>query len=198
MGAVSIDAMQDRTALTMGGLGVFSGIVSAAYGFTFEPEWLQPIARLFFLESGMVPIGAYYGVAIGLGVALCTGRLWAAPLLLITTMIAWSAAIHAALPIIKVGGNGTEPLRNVLAGLTSGALGAALTYAGVALAVSVLRRSSSGFLLVTGVGAMCGLLHALGEAHVVPMQTLYVVWQPAVAYCIGLAMAGASATAAPR
>src|SRR5262249_8552321 len=142
MAGVSVAAMQDRTALILGGLGLLSGIMSAAYGFTFEPEWLQPIARLFFLESGMVPIGAYYGIALGLGVALVTGRLWAAPLLLITTMIAWSAALHAAIPIIKFGANGTEPMRNVVAGLLSGAIGAAVTYVGAALAVPALRRFS--------------------------------------------------------
>ena len=45
----------------------------------------------------MMPIGFFYGVALAVGIALCTGRPWAAPLVLITTLIAWSAAIHTAI-----------------------------------------------------------------------------------------------------
>ena len=64
----------------------------------------------------MVPIGVFYGVTLGLGIALCTGRQWSAPLVLITTMIAWSAAIHTAIAIVKLGDGTPDAPRNLVAG----------------------------------------------------------------------------------
>ena len=124
MTSVSVATMGERPALTLAALGLVSGILSATLGFMFEPEWLEPVANLFWLEPGMVPIGVFYGVALGLGIALCTGRQWAAPLVLITTMIAWSAAIHTAIAIVKLGDGTPDAPRNLVAGVAAGAIGA--------------------------------------------------------------------------
>jgi hypothetical protein len=203
MTSVSVAMMGERPALTLAGFGLISGILSATLGFMFEPEWLEPIANLFWLESGMVPIGAFYGICLGLGIALCTKRRWAAPLTLLAIMIAWSAAIHTAIAIVKLGDGAPDAPRNLLAGVAAGAIGAALTHLGV-MPVAAGTRRLMGIGLTTAVGALCGALYCLEEMHVIPSRTLYVIWQPAVAFCIGLAMAGApagleaTATSAPR
>src|SRR5262245_31922655 len=157
MPSVSVATMGERPALTLATLGLVSGILSATLGFMFEPEWLEPVANLFWLEPGMVPIGALYGVALGLGFAVCTGRQWAAPLVLITTMIAWSAAIHAAIAIVKLGDGTPDAPRNLLAGVAAGAIGAALTHIG-AIPVAARLRRLAGIGLTTIAGALCGAL----------------------------------------
>jgi hypothetical protein len=40
-----------------------------------------------------------------------------------------------------------------------------------------------------GVGAIAGLLFYLGERKVIDERLLYLVWQPAVAFCIGWGLA---------
>ena len=196
MASVSVATMGERPALTLAAFGLISGILSGTLGFMFEPEWLEPVANLFWLEPGMVPIGAFYGVALGLGIALCTGRQWAAPLVLITTMIAWSAAIHTAIAIVKLGDGTPDAPRNLVAGVAAGAIGAALTHLGATPVAAGLRRFA-GLGLTTAVGALCGALYCLEEMHLIPSRTLYVVWQPAVAWCIGLAISGSSTAFVP-
>ena len=127
---------------------------------------------------------------------LCTGRQLAAPLVLITTLIAWSAAIHTAIAIVKLGDGTPDAPRNLVAGVAAGAIGAGLTHIG-ATPVAAALRNLRGIALTTAVGAVCGALYCLEEMKIVPARTLYIVWQPAVAFCIGLAMAGASAALAP-
>jgi hypothetical protein len=188
--------MGERPALTLAALGLISGILSATLGFMFEPEWLEPVANLFWLEPGMVPIGTFYGIALGLGIALCTGRRWAAPLVLVTTMIAWSAAIHTAIAIVKLGDGTPDAPRNLVAGVAAGVIGAALTHIG-ATPVSAGLRRFAGLGLTTAAGALCGALYCLEEMHLIPSRTLYVVWQPAVAWCIGSAISGSSTGFAP-
>ena len=197
MASVSVATMGERPALTLAALGLVSGILSATLGFMFEPEWLEPVANLFWLEPGMVPIGVFYGVALGLGIALCTGRQWAAPLTLVTTMIAWSAAIHTAIAIVKLGDGTPDAPRNLVAGVAAGAVGAALTHVGVTPIAVGLRRFA-GIGLTTAAGTLCGALYCLEEMHLIPSRTLYVVWQPTVAWCIGLALSGSSPISAPH
>jgi hypothetical protein len=196
MASVSVDVWRDRPAAILAVFGAISGVLSATLGFMFEPPWLEPVARLFYLEAGMMPIGLFFGVALGLGLAFCTGRLWAFPLVLITTLIAWSAAIHTAQSIAGIGEAGTNHARNLVSGLAAGAIGAALTYAG-SIPVSAALRRPAGIALATVVGGVCGLLFWLGELHVISDRLLYIVWQPAVAACIGLALAGMSSMLAP-
>jgi hypothetical protein len=203
MTSASVATMAERPAVTLAAFGLASGILSATLGFMFEPPWLEPIAALFWLEPGMMPIGLFYGVALGLGLMLCTGRQLAAPFVLITTLIAWSAAIHTAIAIVKLGDGTPDAPRNLVAGVAAGAIGAGLTHIG-ATPVAAALRSLRGIALTTAVGAICGALYCLEEMKIIPARTLYVVWQPAVAFCIGLAMTGAfaaltpSATSAPR
>jgi hypothetical protein len=175
-------------ALTAAGLGLVSGIISGVLGsFMFEPDWLKPVGALFLLDAGLVPIGAFYGVAIGLAVAISTKRAWAAPLALITTMIAWSAAVHTAIFIYDANGAGGAGARSLLAGLAAGAVGACLTQLGVAFACSRRHRLAS-IAATTLAGAVCGWIFSLSEMNIVHPATLYVIWQPVVALSIGLGL----------
>jgi hypothetical protein len=200
--------LRDAPALTAAGLGLLSGIISAAsFGLNFEPDWLKPIGNLFLLNAGAVPIGVCYGVAIGVAAATASKRLWAAPLLVITTMIAWSVAIHSATLIYNSDGEinrETVPtmedgvrlavvdgLRLFWASMAAGAVGACMTHLGVALLDRRLRRLPR-FALTTLVGALCGVVFFLGEKNYVYPGALYIIWQPAVAFCIGLGMGRAA------
>jgi hypothetical protein len=42
------------------------------------------------------------------------------------------------------------------------------------------------------VGALCGVVFFLGENNVVYPGAVYIIWQPAVAFCIGLGMGRAA------
>ena len=77
-----------------------------------------------------------------------------------------------------------------------GAIGAALTHFGAMPIAAGLRRFA-GLGLTTAAGALCGALYCLEEMHLIPARTLYVVWQPAVAWCIGLAISSSSTAFAP-
>ena len=78
-------------------------------------------------------------------------------------------------------------------------MGAVLTQLGAAQFTAQLRRPRR--LAVTGaVGAAAGLLFCLGDRNIIDARWLFVVWQPAVAYCIGLgfgALAGSERMPSP-
>jgi hypothetical protein len=194
MASLSVASLRVRPELALTAFALISGIFSGVFGTMFEPAWLDPIARLFALSSGMMPIGLAFGVALGLGLSLCSGRQWALPWMILVVLIAWSAATNLAVWIVQVGEGGTDNLRNVLAGLGAGAVGALLTHAGATLVSPRLRRLPA-IALTTGVGCIAGVIFALGERSIVPPGTLYVIWQPAVAYCMGMAMAADSGSA---
>jgi hypothetical protein len=84
------NAVRDRPAGTLAALGLVSGALSAAWGQSLEFEVLQPLALVFFLAPGALPIGFFYGAAIGLGMAAWARKPWAAIVLLATTIYAWS------------------------------------------------------------------------------------------------------------
>ena len=142
---------------------------------------------MFFLDPGALPIGFFYGVAMGIGMAAWVRKPWAAIIVLITTMYAWSAAIHTADPAAAQ--HRTTIAYLVAASLCAGAVGAGLTHLGCALFAADLRRPPWRIALTCVVGAVAGMLFYLGERKYVDERLLYFVWQPAVAFCIGLGAA---------
>jgi hypothetical protein len=50
--------------------------------------------------------------------------------------------------------------------------------------------------LTCAVGSAAGLLFYLGDRNIIDARLLFVVWQPAVAFCIGLGL-GAETRSAP-
>jgi len=109
-------------------------------------------------------------------------KTWAAILVPVTTMYAWSAAVHTA---IRLQRNSGEDAHLLAASLCAGAVGAGLTHLGCSLFASDLRRPWRICVTCT-VGAAAGMLFFLGERKMVDERLLYVIWQPAVAFCIGL------------
>ena len=178
---------RERPSVSLAALGLLSGLLSAAVGFTLRIEQLDPLAGLFFLSAEMLPIGFLFGAVVAGGVAVRTRRVIAVPVLLATTMYAWSAAIHTAIRLHQIGGGDAGHVGPLLAGLAGGAVGAGLTQLGAAQFAAELRQPRR--LAVTcAVGAVAGLLFYLGDRNVIDARVLFVVWQPAVAFCIGLGL----------
>ena len=191
MPAISLSShLRRRPADTLAALGLISGLLSGLWGASLELPVLQPLAALFFLDPGMLPIGFFFGAAMAIGIALLTRKPWAA-LVVVTTIYAWSAAIHTA---IRLQRNIGDDAYLIGASLCAGAVGAGLTHLGCALLAADLRRPLWRIALTCGVGAVAGLLFYLGERKYVDERLLFFVWQPAVAFCIGLGLPRSSQT----
>lgn len=181
--------LRDRPAMILGTLGLLSGLVSAWFGYRIEIDWLQPIARLFLLQSGVLPIGVFFGLAMALGLWGIARSPAYATLAFLVTIYAWSGALHIA---IRLQRNADDDVHLIAASLAAGAFGAGLTHLGASAGLPALRR-------VRAVGATClvgalfGLLFYAGERHWTDPRALFLLWQPAVAFVIGLGAARASA-----
>ena len=183
MGAITLlDTLRQRPAVLLMGLGLISGGLSAAWGETFTLGGLQLLGMVFLLDPAALPIGLFYGAALGLGMTLALRKAWAAILVPVTTIYAWSAAVHTAIRLQRNSGADADL---VAASLCAGAVGAGLTHLGCSLLASGLRRPWRICLTCT-VGAAAGMLFFLGERKMLDERLLYVIWQPAVAFCIGL------------
>jgi hypothetical protein len=178
------DTWRDRPAVVLAVLGLVSGALSAAWGQSFELAPLQPVATVFLLDQGAMPIGFFYGVAIGAGMAVWARKPWVAIALLVTTMYAWSAAVHTAVRLQR--DTGDDP-HLIAASLCAGAVGAGLTHLGCAVFAGDLRRPRQ-IALTCAVGALAGMLFYLGERKILDERLLYLIWQPVVAFCIGLGL----------
>jgi hypothetical protein len=173
-----------QPALAMGALGLLSGLFSAGIGFDLELRWLKPIAAIFFLDAGPLPIGLAFGMAIALALWPATRNAWVLPVLPLTTLYAWSAAIQVA---IRLQRNEDDTPHLVAASLAAGAVGAGLTHLGCAIFARELRRPVR-LAATCAVGSIAGLLLFAGQRKLVDERLLFLVWQPAVAFCIGLGM----------
>jgi hypothetical protein len=180
-----IGGWRDRPDITMAGLGLVSGVLSATVGYDLEIAWLKPVAPLFFLDVGPMPIGFFFGAAVAFGIWWWTRNPWSVPALLVTTMYAWSAAIQIA---IRLQRNVDDDPHLIAASLAAGAVGAGLTHAGCALFSRGLRQPMR-IAVTCGVGALFGLLFFFGQRKFIDERLLFVVWQPVVAFCIGMALA---------
>lgn len=184
--AGNIGAWRERPDITMAGLGLMSGILSATVGQDLEIGWLKPVAPIFFLDVGPMPVGFFFGAAVAFGIWRWTRSLWSVPVLLVTTMYAWSAAIQVA---IRLQRNADDDPHLIAASLGAGAVGAGLTHVGCALFSRELRRPMR-IAVTCAVGALVGMLFYLGQRKFIDERLLYVVWQPVVAFCIGMVLVG--------
>lgn len=179
-----IGGWRERPDITMAGLGLVSGVLSATVGYDLEIGWLKPVAPLFFLDVGPMPIGFFFGAAMAFGMWWRTRSPWSVPVLLVTTMYAWSAAIQIA---IRLQRNIDDDPHLIAASLAAGVVGAGLTHLGCALFSRELRRPMR-IAVTCGVGALAGMLFYLGQRKFIDERLLFVVWQPAVAFCIGMGL----------
>jgi hypothetical protein len=186
MSAMSLDsAVHRRPAETFAAFGLLAGLLSAVWGQTYEFEVLQPLAMLFLLTPGALPIGFFFGAAMGIAIAAWTRKPWVAIALVATTMYAWSAAIHTA---VRLQRNTGDDVYLLAASLCAGAVGAGLAHLGCALFAAPLRHPWR-IILTCAVGSAAGLLFFAGERKMIDERLLYLVWQPAVAFCIGRGLA---------
>jgi hypothetical protein len=177
-------AVRERPAHTLAALGLVSGAISYTWGQSIELDVLQPVALVFFLSSGALPIGFFYGAAMGIGVAVWARRPLALLVVMVATIYAWSAAVHTAIRLQRTAGD--DP-HLIAASLCAGAVGAGFTHLGCALFAEGLRQPWR-IALACVVGAVAGLLFFLGERKVIDERLLYLVWQPMVAFTIGLGL----------
>ena len=112
---------------------------------------------------------------------------WAALTAAIVTMIAFVGAVNAAIFIDGLADGAGKMLRNVLAGLTGGLVGAGIMALGAAL-LPAGPRSFMAWLPMLISGTVTGALLALDSALDLDLTSvLYPVWQACVA--VGLAQA---------
>jgi hypothetical protein len=175
---------REPPAVTLAGLGLVSGILSATIGLDIELAWLRPVGMAFFLDAGPVPIGFFFGLAVALGLWMSTGRWWTLPVLPVTTMYAWSAAIQVA---IRLQRTADDDPHLIAASLAAGAVGAGITHLGCAIFAPELRRPLR-IAATCAVGALAGMLFFMGQRKMLDDRLLFLIWQPAVALCIGLGL----------
>lgn len=182
-----IGKWRERPEVTMAVLGLVSGAASVGWGTSGAPNlaWLQPVAAVFGLAPEVLPIGLFFGAVIALGMWMWTSNPWSVPAVLVTTIYAWSAAIQVAIRTQRH--TGDDP-HLIAASLGAGAVGAGLTHLGCALFAPDLRRPLR-IAITCAVGAAAGMLFYLGERRIIDERWLYLIWQPAVAYCIGMGLA---------
>src|SRR5262245_23116363 len=131
----SVGSWPHRPDLTLAILGLASGAVSAGLG-TSNPssfEWAQPLATALGLTLEALPvllIGFSFGLAMAAGIWLHTGKLWAAPVVVVSTMCAWGAAIQIA---IRLQRTADDAPHLIAAGLAAGTVGAGITHLGSAI-----------------------------------------------------------------
>jgi hypothetical protein len=113
---------------------------------------------------------------------------WAALLAAIVTMVAFVCAVNAAVFIDGQANGAAKAMRNILAGLAGGLVGAAVMALGIALLPAGPRKAAAWWpMLMTG--ALTGTLLALDSALDLDLTSvLYPVWQASVAVRLALAL----------
>jgi hypothetical protein len=118
---------------------------------------------------------------------------WAALLAAIVTMIAFVAAVNAAVFIDGQANSAAKLMRNILAGLAGGLVGSGVMALGIALLPAGPRKAAA-WLPMLMTGAVAGTLLALDSALELDLTSvLYPVWQAAIAVRLALALRTKSA-----
>ncbi|AGK58462.1 hypothetical protein HYPDE_33948 [Hyphomicrobium denitrificans 1NES1] len=164
-------------------LGAVSGslgatIVGAGYGDAPSPG------------AYMVLTGLWFGFVMGFAVwRWGQASLAASTMTVLITWFAWEAAVNLTIQIDRPWPQSiaiATAYKSYLTGLAAGAVGAIITWAGIALNVGALRRSSVA-AAVTVTGALFGLLFPAVN-YFDSGLVLLLPWQVAVAMMIGFNM----------
>ena len=180
-----------RAVVTMTVLGLVSGALSSGLG-TGLPlglAWLASAAPGLGIPTELLAVillGLYFGLAMGLGIWLSTARLLALPVVLVTTLVAWGAAIQLG---VRLQRTADDDPHLIAASLAAGAVGAAIVHLGCSLFSRALRRPAW-IALTTLMGAAAGMLLYASHRKFADEWLLYAIWQPAVAFCLGLGLRG--------
>jgi hypothetical protein len=163
----------------------FLGCISAALGTTFLDinygSAPQPGAYL-------VLTGLWFGLVIGFAVwRWGTASLMAVAMAIVTTWLAWEAAVNVAMQIDRPWPQAIDiakTYKSYVTGFVAGAVGALLTWAGAAAHLPELRNSRVA-ATVTATGALFGLLFPATDIFDSGL-VLLLPWQAAVAAIIGV------------
>ena len=156
---------------------------------------LTPLLPLLIDKIGHLAADARIGLAaipFALLVAVLVRRSgpnqwWAALAAALVTMIAFVAAVNAAIWIDGQAADGSKLMRNVLSGLAGGFVGVGVMAGGIHY-LSAGPRDGVTWLPMLLIGTLAGSLMALDNALDLDLTSvLYPVWQGGVA--VGLAMA---------
>ena len=163
-------------------LGALSGLVCAFTPIVDALNISLGWTRLFSESATVPPLpGAIFGLLLAFLIYRHTSSVLRAASGIVTSLVAWIIAVPVAEQFGEIWPGG----------LAGGAVGAALTIAGVALAVPGYRSLWIMALTVL-VGAVCGLLLVFMDSNASPlsMLPLYAVWQASLAAMIasGIAM----------
>lgn len=136
----------------------------------------------------MVLAGLWFGLAIGFAIWRWSSTpIAAAAMTVLITWIGWEAAINVALQIDRPWPEAIEIAsvhKYYITGFMAGAVGAAITWAGVAIHFPALRCARAA-ATVTATGAVLGLL--LPVTNIVDSGWILLLpWQAGVAAIIGL------------
>lgn len=175
------DPLNRSNVLVLAALGLASGLCSALVGIDRALDGWRPVAALFGMHPGLLPVGCFFALAMALGATWAHRGALAAGAIGIATLYAWSGAVHIA---IRLQRNVGDDAHLIAAGLGAGAFGAAVVAAAFAMFTPALRTLQS-VAFVAAVGAIAGLLFSAGERGFVDRWVLFVVWQLAVAAAIG-------------
>jgi hypothetical protein len=162
--------------------GVLTGIVTPLF---------QPLIDNIAGTPGDLRI-ALLALPFAMLVAVLVRRLsanpwWAALAAAFVTMIAFVCAVNAAIWIDGQVGDVAKAVRNILAGLAGGLVGAGVMALGIGL-LPAGPRDPAPWLSMLAIGTVAGALLALDSALELDLASvLYPVWQAGVA--VGLAMA---------
>ncbi|HEU0158036.1 MAG TPA: hypothetical protein VFR00_01925 [Hyphomicrobiaceae bacterium] len=184
----SLKSWRHHPAPTMAALGLVSGILSAVVGFEVRIGVLDWPGTVFFLSAEMMPIGLLFAAVMAFAIAAWHAPAWAPILTFIGTLYAWSAAIQTALFMHRIGGGDASHAGPLLGGVFAGLVGAGLSHLSVALFAPELRDLGQAMRTAL-VGALAGVLFYFGSRNLIDARILFLVWQPAVAYAIGLGLA---------
>lgn len=180
-------------ALFLGSLAVPSALLSTYSG--LDP-W-DVVALPLRAQGNFAPQNPPLLPAIYFGIVLCTAMyLWSSrsprPLAIVfgSVLAGWVAAHETAVfgPVaIVLNALGVEVDKSVtfaLTGLVAGVVGATIVVLGIHLAAPDTSRKS--MLRTSAVGGLAGLLLFIDDTNLL----LFLVWQPAVAACVGYSLGG--------
>ncbi len=176
----AMSALLRHPAFILAGLGSLSGLLGTYllggnYGTAPQPGFYLVLA------------GIWFGVVVGFAVwRWGKAPLAAALMSVLTTWIAWEAAVNVAIQLDGPLLQGVLPsaAKSYVAGFVAGGVGAAITWAGAAMHVAPLRTSAA-FISIVTAGAFLGLLLPatnFSDSGAV----LLLPWQATIAGLIGL------------
>ena len=173
---IAADGTSARSLLLIAAGGVLSGVLTPLL-----PQLIDRISG----SPGLLRIALVavpFAVLVFVVVRRCSANpVWAALLAGFITMVAFVGAVNAAIWIDGQTYGAARTMRNILAGLAGGFVGAGVMALGIAL-LPAGPRNTVAWLQMLLTGTLAGALMALDNALGLDLASvLYPVWQAAVA-----------------